>query len=80
MNLILLFKKIWPFVRPYKWHVVVTLILTLIGSLIAQVNAIVLDWTVDQVNNLVNAGKDMHGFLARATFDWSSATDRKSVV
>ena len=74
MNLILLFKKIWPFVRPYKWHVIVTLILTLIGSLIAQVNAIVLDWTVDQVNNLVTAGKDMHGFLARATFDWSSAT------
>ncbi len=74
MNLILLFKKIWPFVKPYRWLVVVTLILTLIGSSIAQVNAIVLDWTVDQVNNLVNAGKDAHGFLARTTFDWSSAT------
>jgi len=70
-----LFLKLWPFVRPYKWLVVVTLVLTLIGSTIAQVNAVVLDWTVDQVNNLVNAGHDMHGFMARATFDWSSAAN-----
>ena len=75
MNLIRLFQKLWPFVKPYKWLVLVTLILTLIGSVIAQVNAIVLDWTVDQVNNLVNAGHDMHGFMARATFDWASAAN-----
>ena len=57
MNLFQLFKNVSPFVKPYKWLVIITLILTLIGSLMAQVNAIVLDWTVDQVNGLVNAGE-----------------------
>ncbi len=53
MNLIQLLKKIAPYVRPYKWLVVATLILTLIGSTIAQVNAVVLDRTVDAINELV---------------------------
>ncbi len=57
MNLFQLFKNVSPFVKPYKWLVFITLILTLIGSLMAQVNAIVLDWTVDQVNGLVTAGE-----------------------
>ena len=56
MNLFQLFKNVKPFVKPYKWLVFITLVLTLIGSLMAQVNAIVLDWTVDQVNGLVTAG------------------------
>ena len=55
MNLVNLFKNIKPFVKPYKWLVFLTLILTLIGSLMAQVNAIVLDRTVDAVNALVTA-------------------------
>ena len=53
MNLILLLKKIGPYVRPYRWLVIATLILTLIGSFIAQVNAVVLDRTVDAINALV---------------------------
>ncbi len=53
MNLIKLLQKIAPYVRPYKWLVVATLILTLIGSFIAQINAIVLDRTVDAINDLV---------------------------
>ncbi|MBR5075507.1 MAG: ABC transporter ATP-binding protein [Bacteroidales bacterium] len=53
MNLINLFKNIRPFVRPYRWLVVITLVLTLIGSLMAQVNAIVLDRTVDAINALI---------------------------
>ena len=56
MNLFQLFGKIRPFVKPYRWLVVITLILTLIGSVMQQVNAIVLDWTVDRVNALVTAG------------------------
>ena len=56
MNLFQLFKNVCPFVKPYKWLVFITLLLTLIGSLMAQVNAIVLDWTVDKVNGLVTAG------------------------
>ncbi len=57
MNIWQLFKNLKPFVKPYKWLVFITLILTLVGSLMAQVNAIVLDWTVDQVNGLVTAGE-----------------------
>jgi len=57
MNLFQLFKNVIPFVKPYKWLVFITLVLTLIGSLMAQVNAIVLDWTVDEVNGLITAGE-----------------------
>ena len=55
MNIWQLFKNVGPFVKPYKWLVFITLVLTLIGSLMAQVNAIVLDWTVDKINGLVTA-------------------------
>lgn len=54
MNLINLFRKIAPYVRPYRWLVVLTLVLTLIGSFIAQINAVVLDRTVDAINALIN--------------------------
>lgn len=56
MNLAKLFRCIKPYVMPYKWLVVATLTLTLIGSLMAQVNAIVLDWTVDSINAHIQAG------------------------
>ena len=55
MNLIVLFQKIKPYVLPYKWLVVLTLVLTLIGSFIAQINAVVLDKTVDAINELIIA-------------------------
>lgn len=57
MNLFQLFKNIWPYVRPYKWLVVLALVLTFIGSLTAQVNAWVLRYTVDSINSLVEAHK-----------------------
>ena len=50
-----LFKNIAPFVRPYRWLVVATLVMTFIGSLAAQVNAVVLDRTVDAINNLLHS-------------------------
>ena len=37
-------------VKPYRWLLIVTLVLTLVGSLLAQVNAIVLDRAVDAIN------------------------------
>ena len=71
MSLLTLIRKITPFVRPYKWLVVATLILTLIGSVIAQVNAVVLDWTVDTINNLiVHTGV---GEIGEQHFPWSKA-------
>ena len=69
MNLIKLFKNIRPFVRPYRWLVVITLVLTLAGSLMAQVNAIVLDRTVDAINALI--GTD---------FSWAQAARILTVI
>ena len=59
MNLWQLFQKLRPFVHPYKLLVIATLILTLIGSLTAQVNALTLQYAVDSINTLVEAGKGL---------------------
>lgn len=56
MNLWQLFQKLRPFVRPYRLLVLATLVLTLIGSLTAQVNALTLQYAVDSINKLVEAG------------------------
>ena len=48
-----LLKAVLPYVLPYKWLITITLILTLVGSLMAQVNAVVLDRAVDSINNLI---------------------------
>ena len=49
-----LLKKLLPFVLPYRWLLLLTLALTLAGSLMAQVNAVVLDRAVDAVNALLH--------------------------
>lgn len=69
MNLFQLFKSLRPFVRPYRLLVIITLILTLVGSLMAQVNAIVLDKTVDAINALI--GTD---------FKWSQAARIMTII
>ena len=69
MNLFKLFRNIRPFVRPYRWLVIVTLVLTLAGSLMAQVNAIVLDRTVDAINALI--GTD---------FSWAQAARILTII
>ncbi|MDO5442507.1 MAG: ABC transporter ATP-binding protein [Bacteroidia bacterium] len=65
-----LLKKIWKYVLPYKWLVFVTLVMTLISSLFAQVNAVVLDKTVDSVNGLVGA----------ENFAWSKAARLLTII
>ena len=69
MNLFQLFKNLRPFVKPYKWLVLITLILTLVGSLMAQVNAIVLDRTVDAINALIGTN-----------FQWGQAARIMTVI
>ena len=69
MNIIQLFKHIRPFVRPYRLLVLVTLILTLVGSAMQQVNAIVLDRTVDAINALI--GTD---------FSWAQAARILTII
>lgn len=63
MTLIELFRNIRPYVRPYRWLVVVTLILTLVGALTAQVNAWVLLYAVDSINVLVEKGSGLKAGL-----------------
>ncbi|WP_394364420.1 ABC transporter ATP-binding protein [Chryseobacterium taklimakanense] len=42
-----------PFIKPYKWMIFGTLALTFIGALMAQVNPLVLKYTVDEVEKLI---------------------------
>lgn len=56
MTLLQLFKNIWPFVKPYRLLVFAALFLTLIGSFTAQVNALTLKYTVDEINRLLQEG------------------------
>ena len=65
MNLAQLFKKILPYVRPYRLLVILTLLLTLVGSVLAQVNAVVLDKAVDAINALVGSEDFSWGKAAR---------------
>ena len=59
-----LLKKLLPFVLPYRWLLILTLILTFVGSLMAQVNAVVLDRAVDAINALLHK---------EGGFDWGEA-------
>jgi ABC-type multidrug transport system fused ATPase/permease subunit len=49
-------RRLAPFVRPYRAFVIVSLILTMIGALAAQVNPLVLRYTVDTVERLLRTG------------------------
>ncbi len=64
MNIWGLLRNLMPFVLHYRWLVVITLVLTLVGSLMAQVNAVVLDRAVDAINALVQTP---------GGFSWTSA-------
>ena len=59
-----LLRKLLPFVLPYKWLLAMTLVLTFVGSLMAQVNAVVLDRAVDAINALLHL---------EGGFQWSAA-------
>ena len=56
MNIWQIIARLWPSVRPYKGLVAASLLLTLIGALAAQVNPIVLRYTVDTVERLLKEG------------------------
>ncbi|MFB3387411.1 ABC transporter ATP-binding protein [Flavobacterium sp. LAR06] len=55
MEISALYNKITPFVRPYRKMVIATLLLTFLGSFAAQVNALILKYTVDTISNLMVA-------------------------
>jgi len=55
MQISALYKKITPFVKPYQKMVIATLLLTFVGSFAAQVNALILKYTVDSISKLMVA-------------------------
>lgn len=59
MTLRQLFKKLLPFAQPYKNLIFYTLLLTLVGSFAAQINAYVLRFTVDRISSLMVAKKPL---------------------
>ena len=80
MTLKQLFIKIWPYVRPYRWLVFFTLLLTLAGSFMAQVNAIVLDRAVDTINALLQEQPFMWAKAARVLVVISAVLLTKEVL
>ena len=66
-----LLRNLMPFVLPYRWLIFITLLLTLVGSLMAQVNAVVLDRAVDEINALVQQP---------GGFQWSAAVRILTII
>ena len=60
VNLIGIYRQILPFIKPYKWMIFGTLALTFIGALMAQVNPLVLKYTVDEVEQLMKLPEPMN--------------------
>lgn len=56
MNIWQIIRRLAPFVAPYKGLVIGSILLTLVGALAAQVNPIVLRYTVDTVERLLKEG------------------------
>ncbi|AHJ96474.1 ABC transporter ATP-binding protein [Hymenobacter swuensis] len=59
MSLWEIIKRLLPYVRPYRGLVLATLLLTLVGSLAAQVNPFVLRYTVDTVQGLLDRNQGL---------------------
>jgi len=53
MNIWQIIRRLAPFVGPYKWLVVASLALTMVGAFAAQVTPLVLRYTVDTVERLL---------------------------
>lgn len=69
MTLSQLLRKLTPFIKPYRHLIFYTLLLTVIGSFAAQVNAFILKYTVDSISDLLvaqsplSAGFHLLGFI-----------------
>src|SRR5690606_15434380 len=59
MEIVKLFKKIRPYVAKYRTLVIGTLLLTLVGSFAAQVNAWILRYTVDGIDALSDVSEKL---------------------
>jgi ABC-type multidrug transport system fused ATPase/permease subunit len=57
MNVWQIILRLVPFVKPYKFLVFISLLLTLVGAVAAQVNPLVLRYTVDTIQQLLSEGR-----------------------
>lgn len=68
MSTFLLVRKLWPFVRRYRSSLALALGLTTVGALLAQVTPLVMEYTVNAVQNLLKKPLD------RAEVTWVVGT------
>ena len=68
MNFWQIILKLVPFVKPYKTLVVISFFLTLIGAVAAQINPLVLRYTVDTIQELSNRGETVSGHISLLLF------------
>ncbi len=68
LDLVKIVKQLWPYVKPYRKMIFGTLALTLVGSLAAQVNPLVLKYTVDKVDELLKLPHPMHDGMRLVMF------------
>ncbi len=54
MSTLGLIKKLWPFVQKYRQSLVGAFVLTALGALLAQVTPLVMEYTVNTVQNILN--------------------------
>ncbi len=59
ISLVQLFKKLINYVKPYNHLAIATLILTLLGAFLAQVNALVLRYAVNELTALSKANQNL---------------------
>jgi len=59
MSIWQIIRRLVPFVKPYGRWVIFSLILTLLGAFAAQVNPLVLRFTVDTIDGLLRAGQSL---------------------
>ncbi len=64
MSIWQIIRRLVPFVKPYARWVIFSLVLTLLGAFAAQVNPIVLRYTVDTIERLLREGRTAHEGLS----------------
>lgn len=68
MNIWQIIGRLVPFVRPYKWLVIASFVLTMIGAVAAQVNAVVIRYTVDSIQAMLDLGQTTEGATSLLLF------------
>ena len=63
MNTFHLIRKLWPFIRKYRGSLSLALILTMIGAVLAQVTPLVMEYSVNTVQGLLDKPVDQPQIL-----------------